>query len=144
MEPYYLIFRWSSWYVWGWCKMREDFRLFKLNRMDRLRITDGTFEKRKVCPPDLSEKQIFPGGIKVKALFEPDCRWRLVEEFGPYCYKEQADGRLLFFADYTNKESFLAWIMGFREKAVVLEPVEIREEIEGILLRMQKNYRKEK
>ena len=19
MEPYYLVFRWSSWYVWGWC-----------------------------------------------------------------------------------------------------------------------------
>ena len=33
IEPYYLIFRWSSWYVWGWCKTRNDFRLFKLNRM---------------------------------------------------------------------------------------------------------------
>ena len=31
IEPYYLIFRWSSWYVWGWCLARQDFRLFKLN-----------------------------------------------------------------------------------------------------------------
>lgn len=36
IEPYYLIFRWSSWYVWGWCTRREDFRLFKLNRMEEL------------------------------------------------------------------------------------------------------------
>ena len=32
VEPYYLVFHWSTWYVWGWCRMREDFRLFKLNR----------------------------------------------------------------------------------------------------------------
>ena len=33
IEPYYLIFKWSSWYVWGWCRVREDYRMFKLNRM---------------------------------------------------------------------------------------------------------------
>ncbi len=30
VEPYYLVFRWSSWYLWGWCLKRKDFRLFKL------------------------------------------------------------------------------------------------------------------
>ena len=34
IEPYYLVFQWSSWYAWGWCLEREDYRLFKLNRMD--------------------------------------------------------------------------------------------------------------
>ena len=34
VEPYYLVFQWSSWYVWGWCLERKDYRLFKLNRMD--------------------------------------------------------------------------------------------------------------
>ncbi|WP_373221016.1 WYL domain-containing protein [Mediterraneibacter gnavus] len=24
IEPYYLIFKWSSWYVWGWCKKRKS------------------------------------------------------------------------------------------------------------------------
>lgn len=24
IEPYYLIFRWSSWYVWGYCRTREE------------------------------------------------------------------------------------------------------------------------
>ena len=36
IEPYYLIFQWADWYVWGWCKKREDFRLFKLNRMEEI------------------------------------------------------------------------------------------------------------
>ena len=36
VEPYYLVFRWSSWYLWGWCADRRDYRLFKLNRMDKV------------------------------------------------------------------------------------------------------------
>ena len=43
IEPCYLIFRWSSWYVWGWCKSREDFRLFKLNRMDKVHLSRHVF-----------------------------------------------------------------------------------------------------
>lgn len=140
IEPYYLIFRWSSWYVWGWCRKREDFRLFKLNRMEKLQIAERTFAKRKVPMPDLSNEMIFPGGIAVKALFEPECKWRLVEEFGSECFTEQEDGRLLFQADYTNRENLVTWIMTFRDKVKLLEPKEIREEIKNSIRRMEDRY----
>ena len=26
--------------MWGWCKKREDYRLFKLNRMENLQISE--------------------------------------------------------------------------------------------------------
>ena len=45
------------------------------------------------------------------------------------CFKEQEDGRLLFHADYTNREELVTWLLTFREKAELLEPVELREEI---------------
>lgn len=54
IEPCYLIFRWSSWYVWGWCTDRGAFRLFKLNRMEDLHLSESRFEKRKVLMPDES------------------------------------------------------------------------------------------
>lgn len=140
IEPYYLIFRWSSWYVWGWCKVREDFRLFKLNRMDRLRLSEGVFDKRSVPLPDLSDERVFPGGIQVKALFDGGCKWRLVEEYGTGCFEEQADGRLLFHADYTNKENLLTWLMTFRDQAELLEPKELREELRQALIKTLKRY----
>lgn len=140
IEPYYLIFRWSSWYVWGWCKKRQDFRLFKLNRMDNLQISDQMFVKRQVPMPDLGNERIFPGGIKVKALFEPECKWRLVEEFGTGSYKEQEDGKLLFQADYTGKENLVTWLLSFRDKVELLEPRELREEIKISIEGMKKKY----
>ena len=127
IEPYYLFFRWSSWYVWGWCLEREDYRLFKLNRMDCVTESEQFFMCRNVPMPNLSNEKIFPGGIKVKVLFAPDVKWRLVEEFGPYCFTRTDDGRLLFSADYTDMENLVTWLMTFGAKAEVLEPKEARD-----------------
>ena len=129
IEPCFLIFRWSSWYVWGWCRLREDYRLFKLNRMEALELSASVFEKRKAPMPDLSNERIFPGGLHVKAIFQPECKWRLIEEFGVDCFAEQEDGSLLFSADYTDKENLITWLMSFREKAILLEPKEVRDEL---------------
>ena len=127
VESYYLVFRWSSWYLWGWCTDRNDYRLFKLNRMDRVTETEKEFVCRDVPMPDLSNEKIFPGGIKVKALFTADMKWRLVEDFGPHCFTENDDGRLLFTADYTDIENLVTWLMTFGAKAEVLEPAEVRD-----------------
>lgn len=140
IEPYYLVFRWSSWYVWGWCRSREDYRLFKLNRMDELHLTGAKFEKRPAPLPELSTQRIFPGGIRVKALFAPDCAWRLAEEFGRDCYTLRTDGRLLFQADYTDKENLISWLLTFGEKAELLEPIEIRRELAEKIRRMGEPY----
>ena len=143
VEPYYLVFRWSNWYLWGWCLKRKDFRLFKLNRMDKVRETYRNFECRETALPDLSNEKIFPGEIKVKALFEADQKWRLVEEFGPSCFTEIDDGRLLFTADYTDMENLITWILTFGDKAEVLEPKEAREKIACMVQKMTAIYKED-
>ncbi len=41
LEPYFITFKWSAWYVFGFCLLRQDFRLFKLNRLIKLELTDN-------------------------------------------------------------------------------------------------------
>ena len=140
IESYYLIFRWSSWYVWGWCTSCRDFRLFKLNRMAELKLSGAGFEPRKVPLPDLKNERIFPGGIRVKVLFEPECKWRLVEEFGLDCFEEQEDGKLLFHADYTDQDNLISWLLTFGDRAELLEPENIRKELREMIEAMRKRY----
>ncbi len=142
MEPYYLVFRWSSWYVWGWCRDRKDYRLFKLNRMEKLRLLQEQFEKQAAPLPKLENEQIFPGGIRVKALFAPECKWRLVEEFGVNCFATLPDGKLLFQADYTDRENLFAWLMTFGDKAELLEPEALRRELRERIKKMLEEYDK--
>ena len=140
IEPYYLIFRWGNWYVWGWCRKRRDFRMFKLNRMDKVMETSKPFEVREVGMPEFSNESVFPGNIKVKALFDADMKWRLVEEFGHKCFTEQEDGKLLFTADYTNVDNLTYWLLTFGDKAEVLEPLEVREKLYNIASAVKQRY----
>ena len=98
------------------------------------------FEPRTVPLPDLRNERIFPGGIRVRALFDPDCKWRLVEEFGPECFEEQTDGRLLFKADYTDEENLLTWLLSFREKVELLEPSQLRDKLRDSVREILKRY----
>lgn len=142
IEPYHLLFNWSSWYVWGWCETREDFRLFKLNRMSDLRYTGEKFEKRQAPLPNLSSEKVFPANFQVKARFAPECRWRLIEEYGKDSYREQPDGTLLLSVGFTDKENLFSWLLSFGEKAELLEPPELRQELANIGWEIwQKYYR---
>ena len=140
IEPYYVVFKWTSWYVYGWCLDRKDYRLFKLNRMDKVRETDQGFTCRNAPVPDLTSELAFPRNIILKALFEPDMKWRLVEEFGPDCYEIQDDGRLLLIRDYSDMENLTMWMLTFGDKVEVLEPLEVREKLKNIAESMIKKY----
>ena len=126
IEPYYLLFRWSSWYVWGWCRKRKDYRLFKLNRMDMAEEKKDAFECREVPLPDLSDQKVFPSELKVKILFDPEVKWRLVEEYGPNCFTEE-DGKLLLDTYFTDINDLTSWILTFGPNAEILEPQEARD-----------------
>ena len=137
------MFQWTSWYVYGWCLAREDYRLFKLNRMDSVTETAENFTCREAPLPDLSAESVFSGGIRLKALFAPKVRWRLVEEYGPDCCTEGEDGRLVFEEDFTNMDQMVSWILAFGDKAEVLEPREVRDRIAEIAENMTKTYRRD-
>ena len=142
IEPYYVIFKWSSWYVYGWCLKRKDYRLFKLNRMDKVMLTDKEFECRSVPLPDMSAELLYPRNIKVRALFEADMKWRLVEEFGIECYSETKDGKLLFEEYYSDLDNLVSWMLTFGDKVEVLEPAEVREKLKEIADNMSRKYKK--
>ena len=140
IEPYYIVFKWTSWYVYGWCLKREDYRLFKLNRMDNVLISDTEFECRNVPLPDMSAELLYPRNIKVKALFDRDMKWRLVEEFGTDFYSESSDGKILFSADYSDMDNLVSWMLTFGDRVEVLEPQEVRERLKAIANNMSKTY----
>ena len=46
IEPYRLVFKWSTWYVFGYCLDKKDYRMFKLNRLWKHRLTRAHREKQ--------------------------------------------------------------------------------------------------
>ena len=141
VEPCYLVFHWSAWYVWGWCRSREAFRLFKLNRMTEL-ATGELFEFRPAPLPDLEPERVFPVNYQVTVLFDSSCRWRLVEEYGADRFTVEPDGKLRFTGGFPDANSVLSWVLTFGDKAELLEPQELWEQLGDLTKTLANRYRR--
>lgn len=141
LEPYYLMFQWSSWYVWGYCLERKDFRMFKLNRMDMPEKTGENFRMRQLPGISTAPEHYFPDSeIEISALFEPSMKWRLIEEYGMECFIEQDDGKLLFQHGFVDRENVLSWILSFGQEVELLEPRELRKQLLEVVENISNRY----
>lgn len=141
IEPCILIFQWASWYIWGYCTDREDYRLFKLNRILGMEVQEEQYERREVPEYNAVPHRAFRTEFAVKAVFEPDMKWRLIEEYGVESFSEREDGKLLFQFDFHDKENLYTWILSFGDKVELLEPKEIRDKVMEIAGKINDRYR---
>lgn len=141
IEPYRLAFQWSAWYVFGYCMEREDFRLFKLNRLWELETLEGEFQPRELPEGSLAfSGRLAAGAYHLKAVFAESEKYRLVEEYGPDCWTALEDGRLLLELDFASYSNMREWVLQFGDKAAVLEPEGLREEIRLHAENILRNY----
>lgn len=139
VEPGRLVFRWSSWYLWGRCRRREDWRLFKLNRMRDVSVKEEYFPAIEI-PALAPLKWDFPEDASATVRFDAAMRWRLVDEYGWDSFSEEADGSLLFRRQFPGKAELLRWVLTFGEHAELLEPPELRREMKDLVEKLRVKY----
>lgn len=140
IEPYFVIFQWSSWYVFGYCLERLDWRMFKLLRLWNLALCDGTYTPREIPAERRGFLMNFPDDIKLIAVFDPSERYKLIEAYGLNCYTETEDG-LRVEIGFTNRDFLINWLLGFGGKVKVLEPEYIAEEIKAAAENILSRYK---
>lgn len=141
IEPYILVFQWASWYIYGYCKSRKDYRLFKLNRIQQIDVTESKFVPRQVPEFDFLPDKIYPARIEAKAIFKPEVKWRLIENYGIESFTINEDGQLIMKSGFTDKENLFYWLLSFGNQVELKEPQELREEFKQFLNEIQKIYK---
>ena len=131
IEPYFVIFQWSAWYVFGFCLERQDWRLFKLLRLWNLKLCGDSYAPQEIPPGKRDFSIRYAGGIKLVALFDPSVKYQLIETYGLDCFIETDDG-LLFELDFSNREFLINWLLGFGDRVKVLGPDGIADGIKAV------------
>ncbi len=140
VEPDRLVFRWSSWYLHGWCRDREGWRLFKLNRMLSLAVEEASFTPRPAPWPLPPAERVFPERLEASVRFDPAVRWRLVDEYGADSFTQAPDGSLLFRRSFPGREELLRWVLTFGAQAEILEPAALRGEMAALAQKIWEKY----
>lgn len=130
IEPHLLVYKQNIWYIYAWCRTREDFRLFRIGRIRSARDTGETFVKREFDKRHLPLQFNFENAelkeirlaVTQKAL--PD-----VEEWlGMDNVREEKEG-LIATATVPAGEVLLSRLLSFGNGIRVLEPASLAEEL---------------
>lgn len=96
------------------------------------------FIPREIPSEELDLDDFFTDENRITILFDKSLEYRLVEEYGPDCYQVMEDGSLKFSVGYTNRDYMVSWVLGFGDKARIVDPVdlanEIKEKVKNIIL----------
>lgn len=146
VAPYKIWFFDGTFYLVGNCGLREDVRIFALDRIKELKKTDETFE----FPEDFDIDEfmrasfgIFHGEpVNIKIWFASDVAGYIIEKTWHETQQinKQEDGSIIFEAEVAGTDEIKYWILNWGAKAVVLSPESLRGEICAEAEAMFKNY----
>ncbi len=148
VAPYKIWFFDGTFYLIGDCGLREDVRIFAMDRIKNLELTDESFE----MPLDFNIDEfmrssfgVFHGEpVKVRVWFAADIAGYIREKVWHETQKIEAlsDGAILFEADVAGIAEIKFWILKWGAKARVIEPDSLRQAIRAEAEAMLGNYRK--
>ena len=131
---------WSDWYVFGFCRQRQDFRLYKLRRLWDLRISEEKYEVREIPDEKLQFGTHMTDDYFVSAIYDSSVKYKLVEEYGPDSFSVMEDGRLYAKWGFNSAEDALFCFLGLGDKVTVIEPLEMVEKMKTTLVTISKKY----
>lgn len=140
VEPVCLQYKWYNWYLIGYYEKYQDYCMFKLVRMDSLKITD--VKNTKVH--NLSDINIKDSGNNIvhirlygKAVIKTKCK----EYLNGQITQEFENGDFEFCLTVPEHETFwFGVILSFGNKAKIIEPQEIKERIIKTCKEIQMEY----
>lgn len=127
VEPYQLVLKSSHWYFYGYCRNRNDYRLFRLSRMSDLQMRQETFIPRDYQKPTLDfEKILVSMQTEIKIRIHKSILDRVLE----FCTCEHfmPDGVEHYIVNFPfiENEYYYDILLGFGDKCECLEPPHIR------------------
>ena len=146
VAPYKIWFFDGTFYLIGFCCLRREVRIFALDRIKTLEQTHHTFE----IPEDFNIEDfmqssfgIFVGApVTVKIHFSADIAGYIREKTWHASQKidVQEDGSILFTARVAGTDEIKFWVLRWGDKARVLAPASLRNEIKAEAEAILKNY----
>ena len=129
IEPYLVVFQWTSWYVFGFCLARNDWRMFKLARLWGLSPCEDHYVPREIPPEKRDFNSHLTEDIYLVARFDPSVKYQLIETYGLDCYTETTEGLRLEIG-FTNRNHMMSWLLSFGDKVKVLAPKDVALELQ--------------
>lgn len=138
VEPLQIWFKDKSWYLISYCRNKEDYRIFKIARIKKIKILQEHFERE--LPKEQKEEKYNFKNILLELEISKEMAYRVYDEFenSEICKKE--NGNFIVKVEYPENEWVYGYILSFGEHIKVIAPNRAKNIIKGKLEKTLKNY----
>jgi len=131
IEPLWLHFKYSTWYVQGFCRTRQDYREFRLSRMMNVQLTEEHFQAHPLSPqePIHAEQEWNTLLENIVIRVAPQALSEALDQFQQADKEFQTDGSMIMRIPVYQplKAKWLrSTLLSFGDGIEVLEPIELR------------------
>jgi predicted DNA-binding transcriptional regulator YafY len=127
VEPMTMIFKATAWYLFAYCKLRSDFRLFRLTRIKRFKMLQRTYIRRvadyKQYDDNLSGQLKM---IKLVIKFSRTINHHVEDYFDDSFLTYLKNGDVIATIELPENDWVLSYLLSLGEHAEVIKPKRMR------------------
>lgn len=131
IEPIHLLLKSTAWYVYGFCRARNDYRLFKLSRIKNLETTGELFERKNTKTYEFDQKYSYLHNEnkddKILLKFKKEAVIKLSDYIDVEAMEFKEDGYVYTELNFPIDEWTIGFVLGFGEAIEVIAPEFLRD-----------------
>ncbi|MBI9105889.1 MAG: YafY family transcriptional regulator [Spirochaetales bacterium] len=134
VEPMTMVFRWRAWYLFGYCRLKDDYRIFRISRIKEPEILAGGFKRRDKAFDDFNDEnrlELDSQNIELKLRFSTVMKPLIEEFYGGGDIVSEDEKSLTVRLMMPESGWLYGYILSFGEFVEVLEPAYLRSIIRG-------------
>ncbi len=131
VEPHMIMFKWYSWYLYSYCSLREEFRVFRISRISDMEILDKPFRRKEFDVSELDKDyRTKTSDISTHVIlrFKNELRYMVDDYFKEWQKEYKEDGVYVHFIVPIDNW-FFGMVLSYGDAVEILEPSYLREEI---------------
>jgi len=143
VEPMTILFKWFSWYLYGFCRLRDDFRLFRLSRMEDVRPIQKPFSRRNKTltqfMKEMDEKAL-QYATEITLRFHPSAKAHIEDYLKDGAMNVDSNGFIVLHLNMPENEWLYGMILSYGDMVEVLEPLHLKRIIFEKSLQISRKY----
>ena len=143
IEPMTLVFKWRGWYLFGFCHLREQYRIFRMSRISNPKIKNEHFKRRDKSYNEFENENMSDNQNKKIDLilkFDPFFK-TIVQDFFYQNIREILDtGHFIVEISLPNDNWVIGYLLSYGPYLEVLSPEHIREQLKDFSQKVNNIY----
>lgn len=126
VQPLKLVYKSRAWYLNAFCTLKQDWRVFKLNRILDLTLLNDRFAPREFPSPLELREHDFP---EITLHFPKEMAYRVYDEFDKTQVQRQSDGSFLVITKMPVDTWLIGFLLSFGTQVDILAPLDLRDAV---------------